>query len=96
MSKEELKAKFEKNIEYLKRNIPPDDIYLFAEQTFMATLFFIHKWSEWVDVNEECLADSLAKKWVTNIIGLQMAKDKEIDVNLDLDLKSVEGDENNS
>lgn len=93
MNKEELKAKFEKNVEYLKRNVPPDDIYLFAEQTFMATLFFLHKWSEWVDVNEECLADPVAKKWVTNIIGLQMAKDKEIDVNLDLDLKSVEPDE---
>lgn len=80
-------------MDYLKRNIPPDDIYLFAEQTFMATLFFLHKWSEWVDINEECLADPVAKKWVTNIVGLQMCKDKEMDVNLDLDLKSVESDE---
>lgn len=90
MNKEELKLKFEKNVEFLKRNVPPDDIYLFAEQTFMATLFFLHKWSEWVDINEECLKDPVAKKWVTNIVGLQMCKDKEQDVNLDLDMKSIE------
>ena len=59
----------------------------------MATLFFLHKWSEWVDINEECSADPIAKKWVTNIVGLQMCKDREMDVNLDLDLKSVEPDE---
>ncbi len=96
MNKEEMKDKFEKNVAYLKRNVPPDDIYMFAEQTFMATLFFLHKWSEWVDVNEECQADPVARKWVTNIIGLQMCKDKELDVDLDLDLKSVENNEDSS
>ena len=94
MNREELKEKFEKNVLYLKRNIPPDDIYLFAEQTFMATMFFLHKWSEWVDVNEECQKDPVAKKWVTNIIGLQRCKDQALDVDLDLNLESIEkGDE---
>lgn len=96
MNREELKEKFERNVDYLKRNVPPDDIYMFAEQTFMATLFFLHKWSEWADINEECKNDPVAKKWVTNIVGLQMCKDKELDVNLDLDLKSVEPDEINN
>jgi len=87
-----MKEKFEKNVEYLKRNIPPDDIYMFAEQTFMATLFFLHKWNEWVDINEEAQKDPVVKKWVTNIVGLQMCKDKEQEVQLDLDLKSIEGE----
>ncbi len=90
MNKEEMKLKFEKNVDYLKRNIPPDDIYMFAEQTYMATLFFLHKWSEWVDLNEEAERCDVTKKWITNIIGLQICKDKEMDVNLDLDMKSIE------
>ena len=85
-----MKKKFEQNVDYLKRNVPPDDIYMFAEQTFMAALYFMHKWSEWVDVSDECNLDPIAKKWVTNIIGLQICKDKELDVSLDLDLKSIE------
>ncbi len=91
-----MKAKFERNVDYLKRNIPPDDIYMFAEQTFMATLFFLYKWSEWVDVNAECQADPIAKKWVTNIIGMQRCKDDDMDVDLDLDMKSVEPDDHDS
>ncbi len=89
MDKEELKIKFEKSVEYLKRNIPPDDIYLFTEQTFMATLFFLYKWSEWVDINEECSKCPVTRKWVNNIIGFQISKDKEIDIQLDLDLGSI-------
>jgi len=97
MNKEEMQNKFNKYVDYLKRNIPPDDIYLFAEQTYMATLFFLYKWSDWVDINEECKKDPIAKKWVENIIGLQICKDKEIDIDLDLDLKSIEtGEEDES
>lgn len=90
MNKEELLKKFEKNVEYLKRNVPPDDIYLFTEQTFMATLFFLKKWSEWVDVNEEMEKCPIVRKWVTNIISLQMHRDIEEDVELDLNMKSLE------
>ena len=92
MNKEEMKAKFLKNVEYLERNIAPDDIYLFAEQTLMACLFFLQKWSDWVDIKEELQRDPVAKKWVTNIVALQICRDREIDVELDLDLKSVEGE----
>ncbi len=96
MNKEEMKEKFEKNVAFLKRNIPPDDIYMFAEQTFMAALFFIYKWSDWVDINEECKDDPVARKWVANIIGLQRCKDQELDIDLDLDFKSVESNEDSS
>lgn len=85
-----MKEKFERNVEYLKRNIPPDDIYMFAEQTFMAAMFFMYKWAEWVDVREEAKKDPIVRKWANNILGLQMCKDKAQDVDLDLDLESVE------
>ena len=91
-----MREEFEKNVEYLRRNVPPDDIYIFAEQTFMAALFFLYKWSEWVDVNEESRKDPIIKKWVANIIGLQRCKEKGVDIDLDLDIRSVEEDENSS
>ncbi len=85
-----MKEKFEKNVEFLRRNIPPDDIYMFAEETYMAALFFLHKWSEVQDINEECKKDVVAMKWVRNIMVFQVYKDQNIDVQLDLNLKSVE------
>lgn len=90
MNKEELVKKFEKNVLYLKENIPPDDIYVFAEQTFMAAMYFLHGWSQWVDLNEEAKRDPISKKWITNIIALQMMKDRNESVDIDLGLESME------
>lgn len=90
LSKEELLKKFEKNVDYLRRNIPPDDIYIFTEQTFMAALFFLKKWSERADIPEEMAKCPVTAKWVTNILSLQALRDREEDVHLDLDMKSVE------
>ena len=90
MNKDELKAEFEKNVDYLRRNIPPDDIYLFCEQTFMAAMFFMKKWSDWEDINDVCKNDIISRKWISNIIGLHVCREKNLDITLDLDLKSVE------
>lgn len=90
MNKEEMRKKFEENVQYLQRNIPPDDIYLFTEQTFMAAMYFMHKWAEWVDLKEEAMKDPIARKWMTNIMALVVAKDLNKDIQLDLDMKSVD------
>jgi len=90
MNKEELLKKFEKNVQYLKNNIPPDDIYVFAEQTFMAAMYFLHGWSEWDDLNMVCKTDPIAKKWITNILALQKLKDLNDPVILDLGLEEME------
>ncbi len=90
MNKEELIDKFEKNVEYLKRNVPPDDIYLFTEQTSMAAIYFIHKWSEWVDIKKECAKDEITNKWIKNILGFEYYKNENIDLTLDLDIDSIE------
>ncbi len=90
MNKEEMKAKLEKNVEYLRRNIPPDDIYLFCEHVFTASVFFLHKWSCLVDLNEECARNPVVKRWVTNIINFQKCKEQELDVDVDFDTKIME------
>lgn len=82
MNKEELKAKYEQNVEYLRRNVPPEEIYEFAEQTYMATLYFLSKWSDWEDINEVCKSNPIAEKWVTNIMGLLKCRDMGIDVDI--------------
>ncbi len=82
--------RFEKNVEFLRRNIPPDDIYLFAELTFMASLYFLKKWSNYTDINKECEECEVTKKWVSNIMLLLHCKENDTEVNLDLNLKSVE------
>lgn len=85
---------FEKNVRYLQRNIPPDDIYIFTEQTFMAAVFFLSKWAEWIDLKEECAKCPVVNKWVGNILGFKRLKESGVDLELDLDMKSLEDDEN--
>jgi hypothetical protein len=90
VNKEELLKKFEKNVDYLKRTIPPDDIYLFAEQTFMAALFFMHKWAEWDDMEDAMKTDPVTYKWIMNILGFQAMKDQNMDIQLDLGLDELD------
>ncbi len=92
MDKNQLKKQFEDNVNYLRRNIPPDDIYLFCEQTFMATMFFLKKWSEVVDIEQACNDCPITKKWVCNILGFQRLKDADMSVHVDLNLGSIDED----
>ncbi len=96
MTKDEMREEFEKNVNYLRKIVPPDDIYEFAEQTVMAAMFFLKKWGEWEDINSACDEDLVIKKWVLNIVGLIKCRNENIDINLDLNLDSVESDENNT
>lgn len=90
MDKEELLHQFNKNVEWLRNNVPPDDIYLFTEQTFMASLFFLHKWSEHEDLNIACEEDPIARKWIRNIMGLVRCRDLGLNIQLDLNMESIE------
>ncbi len=92
MNKEELKAMYEKNVEYLKRNIPPDEIYEFAEQTYMATLYFLSKWSDWEDVNQVCQDDPVASKWVRNIMSLLKCREMGMDVDFIISFEGENAD----
>ena len=90
MNKQQMREKFFENIEYLQRNIPPDDIYVFAEETFMAALFFLYKWSKLENIQEQCENDLVSRKWVNNILSLQRAREERLDVTLDLGVESVD------
>ncbi len=93
MNKDELLKKFEENVAYLKRNIPPDDIYVFAEQTFMAAMYFISKWGEWVELRDEANNDPVSRKWLVNILALQYMRKNGEDCTLDFKLDELLGDD---
>lgn len=86
MKKEELIKKFEENVDYLRRNIPPDDIYIFAEQTYMAAMFMLHKWSLWEDIAAEMARCAITEKWVKNLLNLAFVRENKIDIPIDLNM----------
>ena len=90
MNKEEFKAKFEKSVEYLQKTIPPDDIYLFTEQTFMAAMYFLLRWSQTVDIKKEAEENEICRKWITNVLAFDHCKEYDIDITLNLDMDSID------
>lgn len=94
MSKDEILAQFFKNVEFLHKTISPDDIYIFAEQTFMAAMFFLHKYREKVDLKVEKEKDSVLEKYVNNLLMMADAKDHNIECNIDLGMEQMYEDDN--
>lgn len=95
MDKEELLEKFEKNVAYLQKIVPPDDIYVFTEQTFMAALFFLKQWSKHVNIMEECEKDrKVTRKWVTNIMAFLHCREEDLEIVLNLDLEREVNEDN--
>lgn len=94
MDKQKLYDDFEKNVAYLRKNIPPDDIYCLAEQTFMAAVFFMQRWNDWCDIEQEMKDNPIADKWVNNILGFYLARLENKDIQLDLSLNNIDDDEN--
>ncbi len=76
--REKYLQKFREDVEWLKENIPEEDIYEFAEQALCAADFFIMKWREWVDIEEEAEKDKVIGKWLQNVVGLRILKDLNI------------------
>ena len=89
MNKEEFRSRFEENLKYLQKTVPPDDIYIFCEQTISAAMYFIIKWREHVDLTEEAKNCPISKKWLTNILSYEYCRREKIDISLDLDMESV-------
>lgn len=86
MDKEALLDQFERNVAYLRKTVPPDDIYAFCEQTFMSSVYFIRKIAQLTDLEEECKKDERFGVWVKNIMLFQACKNDDMEIHLDLDL----------
>lgn len=88
--KEKQMEMFNKNVQWLRENIAPDDIYDFAEQALMAADFFIGELSNWVNLAEEGEKDKVLALWVRNVVGMRVMRDQKAKMMIDMTLKSVD------
>ena len=86
--RERYQAKFDNDVQWLRNNIPPDDIYDFAEQALMAADFFINELSLYVDLNEEAQINKLFGVWLKNIVGLRILKNSNMNGRIEMNLKT--------
>jgi hypothetical protein len=80
--------RFEKNVQWLKKNVAPDDIYEFAEQALMAADYFIGELSSWVDLVEEGEKDRVLGLWLKNVIGMRVIRDRNMQGVIDTSMKT--------
>jgi hypothetical protein len=90
MDKDELFEKFERNVAWLQRNIPPDDIYVFTEQTLMSSMYFLSQWSRVADLNKIAAMDPIAAKWIKNVTAIMRLREIGVDTQLDLGMEVME------
>ena len=88
--KQKLLDQYHIDVQWLRDNIPPDDIYDFAEQALLSAEFFILKWAEWVDVDEERDKDKLVNIWFQNVIGIMALQAESFKTRLNLEMKDPE------
>lgn len=86
--RERYQAKFDSDVQWLRNNIPPDDIYDFSEQALMAADFFINELSLYVDLNEEAQINKLFGVWLKNIVGLRLLKNSNMNGRIEMNLKT--------
>lgn len=89
--KEKHLEKFRQNVQWLREQIPPDDIYEFAEQALMAADFFISELSSWVDLSMESEQDKVLALWLKNVVGMRVLRDQGYKGRIDMTMKP--GDE---
>lgn len=82
--------RFNKNVQWLKDVIPPEDIYQFAEQALMASDFFISELSDWVDIEEEAKRDKALSFWLKNIVGIRVLRDQGFQGKIDITIKHLD------
>jgi hypothetical protein len=74
----------DKNIAFLQRAVPPDDIYLFAELNYDASIYLLSKIDDVLDINVMMKKDEYFAKIVRNIVCYHTARLENRDVTLNL------------
>ena len=84
--KKEYAEKYQRHVDWIRRNIAPDDIYDFAQQSLMASIYLLKVLDD-EDILIRCLENKITLKWCQNIISVAVKQDEDEDcpVNLKLD-----------
>lgn len=85
---------FDKSVKWLRRVVPPDDIYDFAEQALLACDYFIHKLKELTDLPSEQAKDKILNGWLRNVMGMRVLKEQVYDGIISVSMKVIDEDSN--
>lgn len=85
---EEYQKKFEERVMWLHKNIPPDDIYFFAQSMLLAAEFCIYRLAEKENVNESMKSDPNLKKCVRTVLGITASQINNRNYMVDVDWKN--------
>ena len=89
MDRKDLAEQFERDVAFLQKSIAPDDIYIFAEHTYRASLFFLRKLAEAKDILEIMHTDPIANAWISNLVRFKIARENRKDITLDFNLEDL-------
>lgn len=81
---------FQRNVAWLHKSVPRDDIYDFAEQTLMACDFFIYKLGEYVNINDEAEKDEILGQWFRNVVTMRFLAENDIEGIVDVSFQDEE------
>jgi hypothetical protein len=89
MEKDELDAMLERDVAYLQRNIPPDDIYLFAQNTLLATYLLAYEVGRIVGIGGFEKLPKITQKCLKNISWFKHNQEAGTDVEIDLNTNGL-------
>jgi len=72
--KEGIQQQFEKDVEWLQRSVPVDHIYGLAQQLLTTAEYFLDRWKEWADLQEEISRNVETYNRVRCIVQILMLK----------------------
>lgn len=71
---------YEKDLVWISKTVPPDDIYDFALQLCGMMEYFFMKWQENVDILAIYNSDKTARLFIDNLVIFREIREKKLDV----------------
>lgn len=77
---------FEKNIQWIKKNVAPDDIYIFAEILLACGKYFFDQWTDLIDYEAEIEKNPASRHFIINFAKIVMAQSQDADFQVKLNI----------
>lgn len=79
--------RFEEDVLFLQKNIPPDDIYTFSQQTLNSCMHFIEVLTDFANLDDLAEENEETHMHLSNILALVSHQHQKKDIQLNLELK---------
>ena len=74
-----IQEEFEKNVQWLKKAVAQEDMYYLGQQLLITAEFFLDKWMEWIDIEEEITRDPEAYGRIRALVQIYMLRKYDTD-----------------